>query len=76
VVLFVGWLAALKGIPELIEAIARLAAQRPAIKLVSIGAGILESELKSRAAQPDLNGRVLFLGRRGPEEIARLAGGM
>lgn len=69
-VLFVGRLVAVKGLRELLEAMALLAPSLPQLRLVCLGEGPLEAELRSRVAQPDLAGRVSLLSVRPPAEIA------
>ncbi len=71
VVLFVGRLAPVKGLPDLFDAIARLAPSNPNLGLYCIGEGVLESQLRERAERADLTGRIHFLGRRNPQQIAR-----
>lgn len=56
--LFVGRLRAYKGLPILLEAIART----PGARLRVIGEGPLLDELLVQAGTPELTGRVLFLG--------------
>jgi glycosyltransferase involved in cell wall biosynthesis len=48
----------------LLEAHALLRRYRPDAKLVMIGSGPLEAQLRSRAAEPDLAGSVVFAGSR------------
>lgn len=58
VVGYAGRLVAQKGVPDLLEAVAGL----PGARLLLVGRGELESELRQRAAAPDLLGRVEFTG--------------
>ncbi len=57
-----------KGLETLLEALARLAADVPDLRLVLVGSGegqalSIEDDLKRRAAESDLAGRVAFAGR-------------
>lgn len=70
-ILFVGRLQPVKGITELLEAVARLASSHPFLELACIGEGTLATQLSARAAHRDLAGRVLFLNSQPPERIAR-----
>jgi teichuronic acid biosynthesis glycosyltransferase TuaC len=70
VVMFVGWIAALKGVPELLEAVARL----KDVQLVCIGDGPLRGRLEERSREPDLNGRVRFTGRQNAEVVGQWLG--
>jgi rhamnosyl/mannosyltransferase len=56
--LFVGRLVTYKGLGLLLDALAEV----PAARLVVVGDGPLESELKARAGGADLAGRVTFTG--------------
>lgn len=69
--LFVGRLASVKGLPVLLEAVARLRERHPAIELVVIGDGAERPELERAAARLGLDGNVRFLGYRSQEEIRR-----
>ena len=70
-VVFVGRLAEIKGVRELLDAVAIAAGALPPLELVLIGEGPLEAELRARAARGDLAGRVRFLGNREPPDVAR-----
>jgi len=70
-VVFVGRLVPLKGLRELLEAAATLSKSRQRLQVVCIGEGPMDQELRNRASQPDLNGRVRFVGGASPNEIAR-----
>jgi len=48
-----------KGLLDLLEAVAGL----PWARLLLVGGGVMEAELRRRAGQPDLQGRVEFAGR-------------
>jgi glycosyltransferase involved in cell wall biosynthesis len=66
--LFVGRLDAVKGVPLLLDAFARLLAAHPAAVLTIIGDGPHRAALERRAR--DLGGSVSFLGYRAPEAVA------
>jgi glycosyltransferase involved in cell wall biosynthesis len=67
-ILFVGRLAEVKGIGELIEAARRLAPAHPKLRVVCIGEGVLEKDLRAKISDPAL---VNFVGRKEPEQVAR-----
>lgn len=67
IVLFVGRLAPEKGIRELLDAFAQVAARRPYARLRIAGRGPLESTLRSEYEGPT----VTFLGYLNREELAR-----
>jgi len=66
-----GTLVARYGLRTLLEAFARVAAARPEARLDVYGEGDLEPELRLRAAEPPLAGRVRLLGDRPQDEVAR-----
>jgi glycosyltransferase involved in cell wall biosynthesis len=68
-VMFVGRLVPFKGLPLLLEAIARLRGQVP-IELRVIGEGPMDAEWKREAASLGLNGEAKFLGARSLDEVA------
>ncbi len=70
-ILFVGRLAAVKGLGELLDAIARLRANEPRLELVLVGQGELENQVRARAAAGDLAGCVRFQGSQEPARVAR-----
>ena len=70
VVFAVGRLVRKKGFEYLIDAVARLAPLRPALRLVLAGGGDLDSELRARAAAAQVAGRVLWLGAIPHDEVA------
>jgi teichuronic acid biosynthesis glycosyltransferase TuaC len=70
-VVFIGRFVPLKGLREFFEAAATLSKSRPYLQIVCIGEGPMDQELRSRAAQADLNGRVRFVAGASPHEIAR-----
>jgi glycosyltransferase involved in cell wall biosynthesis len=57
-----GRLAREKSVGLLVEAFARAAAGEPRLRLLLVGGGPLEAELRDRAARPDLAGRVHLTG--------------
>jgi glycosyltransferase involved in cell wall biosynthesis len=71
IVLFVGRLHPVKGLEELLNAVALRASSQPKLRLVLVGEGPLESRLRSLASRPELAGRVDFLGRQTHPEVAR-----
>ncbi|MGB9722291.1 MAG: glycosyltransferase [Chloroflexia bacterium] len=56
---YAGRLVPQKGLLDLLEAAAGL----PRVRLLLVGGGVLEPELRRRAGRPDLEGRVEFAGR-------------
>lgn len=67
-VVFTGRLLEGKGVELLLEAAARLSASSPGVHVVLVGSGAgqalsVEDDLRARAAQPPLAGRVTFTGR-------------
>jgi teichuronic acid biosynthesis glycosyltransferase TuaC len=71
IAVFVGRLVPLKGLREFFEAAATLSASRPNLRTMCIGEGPLERELRRRASQSDLQGRVEFIRSATPIEVAR-----
>lgn len=70
-VVFIGRFVPLKGLRELFEAAAALSKSRPHLQIVCIGEGPMDRDLRSRAAQADLHGRIKFVAGANPHEIAR-----
>ena len=63
-----------KGIIYALEAVARVAAHRPGLRLRIVGDGPLRPEIERRIGRPDLAGRVDLLGYRDfPAYLAELA---
>jgi len=60
--LFVGRLVEVKGLQILLDAMPKVLAKHPGIRLVVAGAGPLESELRASAAKLNMTDRVDFLG--------------
>lgn len=73
--LFTGRLAAVKGLPILLEALARLAPRHPAIELVLAGDGPDRAALERRAAELGVADRVRFLGYQSSEQVRALLQG-
>lgn len=73
IVLFVGRLVSLKGLENLVEAIAIAARRCPNTMLALAGAGYLEPELRRRAQRLGVSDQVLFLG---PLPSSRIAAWM
>jgi glycosyltransferase involved in cell wall biosynthesis len=68
--LFVGRLAAIKGVVLLLEAVAALAPRFPELRLVLVGDGPEAAALKARASDLGIAERVRFTGYLGPEGVA------
>ena len=69
-VLFVGRLAAMKGVPVLLEAFARLRAHHPDVTLTLIGDGEDRRRIEAIARKLGLEGHVVFAGYRSQAEVA------
>ncbi len=72
-VLFVGRFVRPKNFPLLLDAFAAGRRRNPRLKLLLVGEGPLEKEIRALVASRGLRHDVLFLGRRSPESIARIA---
>ena len=70
VVVFVGRIAAIKGLRELVAAVMRLRVSHPRLQLFCIGEGALQAELEAGAIDADLADRIHFLGQRDSLEVA------
>lgn len=68
--LFVGRLAAVKGVPVLLEAVAALKPRFPALRLTLIGDGPDRPALEAQAQALGLGETVLFMGYRSQSEVA------
>ena len=74
-VLFVGRLAAVKGVPLLLEAFARLREPHGDARLTLVGDGPERATLEARAADLGLDEAVQFTGYRTQDEVAALLAG-
>ncbi|TNC50552.1 glycosyltransferase family 4 protein [Rubellimicrobium rubrum] len=70
--LFVGRLVAQKGLPILLEALARARAERPSISLTIVGDGRDRPELEKQAESLGLHEAVRFVGYKNQDEVAQL----
>ncbi len=70
-VLYVGRLAAVKGVRHLIDGFAAAATDRPELRLVVVGDGPEAAELHSRAAATGARDRIHFTGWATHAEVAR-----
>ncbi|SNS77827.1 glycosyltransferase [Tropicimonas sediminicola] len=68
--LFVGRLAAVKGVPVLLEAFKAVAAQHPEAHLTLIGDGPERARLETEAEHLGVSRQVAFAGYRSQEEVA------
>jgi glycosyltransferase involved in cell wall biosynthesis len=68
-VLFVGRLVKVKGLPLLLQAIARLRRQRPDVALTLIGDGPDRAELEAEAARLNIADNVTFTGNLPHEQV-------
>ncbi|MEL7105726.1 MAG: glycosyltransferase [Pseudomonadota bacterium] len=67
---FVGRLAAVKGVAMLLRAVADLAATHPDLRLTLIGDGPERTSLEALAGELGVNGQVTFAGARTQAEVA------
>ena len=70
--LYLGPTAPDKGVPLLLDAFARVAAEEPRATLTVVGSGELDAEVRRRAAEPALAGRVELRPPVPPEAVAEL----
>ena len=70
ILLFVGRLGQEKNIPFLMEVYARVVDEHPDTRLVLVGAGPEEANLRRRARELGIQEKVIFAGKVGREEIA------
>jgi teichuronic acid biosynthesis glycosyltransferase TuaC len=70
-IVFTGRLVPNKGLRELIQSVSSLVESRPRLRVVCIGEGVMDRELRQRASQSDIKGHVIFVGNANPDEIAR-----
>ena len=71
IILFVGHLISLKGLPELIDAFIQLAPSRPKLRLVCVGEGAWNAGWSLHLQKEGLDRRVLLPGGCPPSEVAR-----
>jgi glycosyltransferase involved in cell wall biosynthesis len=71
-VLFIGRLAAVKGVPLLLEAFARVRPSYPDARLTLVGDGPDRAALEAQATTLGLTGTARFAGYRSQEEVAAL----
>lgn len=69
---FVGRLAGIKGVPLLIDAVARLHVKHPELHLTLVGDGPEKASLEAHVAQLGLTDRITFTGYLGQQEVADL----
>ena len=67
--LYVGNMAATKGVPELVEAFAIAAADEPELRLTLLGSGILIEPMRARVRQLGLADRVAFHDAVPPQRV-------
>lgn len=60
-----------KGVDVLLKAFAHVVRKHPDVRLVQIGAGELTQELKTLAAQLDIDKNINFLGAQQPSEVLK-----
>lgn len=72
--IFVGRLAAVKGVPVLIEAFERLAARHPEARLEIVGDGPERARAEARVAERGLGSAVSFLGYQSADAVSELLG--
>ncbi|MFV1876502.1 glycosyltransferase family 4 protein [Nioella sp.] len=70
--LFVGRLAAVKGVPVLLEALAEARRTRPDLTLTLVGDGPDRAALEAQSRALDLAGAVTFAGYRSQSDVAEL----
>jgi glycosyltransferase involved in cell wall biosynthesis len=70
--IFVGRLAAVKGVPLILEALKAVKESRPDVLLLIVGDGEERQTLERLVQRLRLGGSVRFLGMRPPEEVAEL----
>lgn len=72
VVGFLGSFYPYEGLSTLLEAMARLAAQRPQLRALLVGGGPYEQALREQAATLGIRDRVVFVGRVPQSDVNRL----
>ena len=71
VVGFVGSFYGYEGLDLLVDAVARLAKRHPELRLLMVGGGVQEANLKTQVEQRGLSDRVIFTGRVPHAEVQR-----
>lgn len=69
ILLFIGWLIPRKGCDYLLKAMPEVIKQNKNLKLIIIGEGILENQLKNLAKELQITDYVDFIGKKSPDEI-------
>ncbi|MGV6820864.1 MAG: glycosyltransferase family 4 protein [Parvularcula sp.] len=69
--LFVGRLAAVKGLPIILEAVAQLKQDHPGVRLTIVGDGPDRAALEAKARSLDLSAHVSFVGYKSQDEVAQ-----
>ncbi len=69
VIAFIGSFYAYEGLDLLVDAMPRLLAARPDVRLLMVGGGQVADELKSRVAQLGIQDKVIMTGRVPHEEV-------
>ncbi len=69
-IVFVGWISETKGVPELLDAVGRLAQRRKRLSVALIGEGALSKQIAAQAQDGPLHGRVWMPGAFPSREIA------
>ena len=67
--IYIGKVAATKGVPELVEAFAIAAKDEPELRLTILGTGPLVEPLRARAAELDLASRITFHDSVPPQQV-------
>jgi glycogen(starch) synthase len=67
--IYIGNMAATKGVPELVEAFALAAAEEPRLRLTLLGSGVLVEPMRKRVAELGLIDRVRFQDAVPPERV-------
>jgi len=68
--LFVGRLAAVKGLPIILEALARVKQDHPGVQLTLVGDGPDRAALEAKARSLGLSSHVTFVGYKSQDEVA------
>lgn len=68
---FIGSFYAYEGLDLLVEALPRILARRPAVKLLLVGGGPQDAALKAQVADLGLQDKVVFTGRVPHDEVQR-----